>query len=97
MESWNDERMDELSGRVDAGFEKAATKVELTALKNEMNLRFDGVDRAMKERFEEVSGRFGDFGKRLDKIDDRFDRLNNTLFIGLFGLIAAVIANGIWG
>jgi tetrahydromethanopterin S-methyltransferase subunit G len=86
VENWNDERLDELSRRVDAGFEKAATKVELTALKNEMNLRFD-----------EFSGRFGEFGKRFDKIEDRLDRLNSTLLIGLFGLIAAVIANGIWG
>ncbi len=86
VENWNDERLDELSRRMDAGFEKAATKVELTALKNEMNLRFD-----------EVGGRFNEFGKRFDKIEDRLDRLNSTLLIGLFGLIAAVIANGIWG
>ena len=32
VESWNDERLDELSRRVDAGFEKMATKVELNAL-----------------------------------------------------------------
>lgn len=78
VENWNDERLDELSRRIDAGFEKAATK-------EEMNLRFDEVDR-----------RFGEFGKRFDKIDGRLDRLNSTLLIGLFGLIAAVIANGIW-
>ncbi|MFL5833175.1 MAG: hypothetical protein ACJ76B_04250 [Solirubrobacterales bacterium] len=93
VESWNDERMDELSRRMDAGFEKAATK-------EEMNLRFDEVDR----RFEEVSGRFGEVGKRFDKIDaqflhinDRLDRLNQTLFAGLVGVIAAMVANGIWG
>jgi hypothetical protein len=93
MESWNDERLDELSRRVDAGFEKGATKVEVTALRDETNLRFDEVDR-----------RFGEVGMRFDKIDtqllhihDRLDRLNHTLLIGLFGVIAAVIANGIWG
>ena len=86
MENWNDERLDELSRRMDAGFEKAATKVELTALRDEVNLRFD-----------EVSRRFDDFGKRFDKIDDRLDGLNRTLLIGLFGLVAAVIANGLWG
>ena len=86
VESWNDERMDELSRRVDAGFEKMATKVELNAFKEEVNLRFD-----------EVGRRFDEFGKRFDKIDDRLNGLNQTLLIGLFGLIAAVIANGIWG
>jgi hypothetical protein len=78
VESWNDERMSELSRRMDAGFEKAATR-------EEMNLRFD-----------EVARRFGEVGKRFDKIGDRLDRLNNTLLIGLFGVIAAVIANGKW-
>lgn len=90
VENWNDERMDELSRRMDAGFEKTATK-------EEMNLRFDGMQKEMNRRFDEVDRRFGEFGKRFDKIDDRFDRLNNTLYVGLFGLIAAVIANGIWG
>ena len=93
VENWNDDRLDELSRRMDAGFEKAATKVELTGVKDEMNLRFDEVDR-----------RFGEVGKRFDKIDgqllhihDRFDRLNHTLLVGACGVIAAVIANGIWG
>jgi hypothetical protein len=86
VESWNEERLDELSRRMDAGFEKAATK-------EEMNLRFD-----------EVNRRFGEVGKRFDKIDaqflqinDRLDRLNQMFFMGIIGLIAAVIANGVFG
>ncbi|HVD37927.1 MAG TPA: hypothetical protein VNC15_03755 [Solirubrobacterales bacterium] len=86
MDSWNDERMDELSRRVDAGFEKAATKVELRALKDETNLRFDAVDK----RFDKVD-------TQLLHIHDRLDRLNNTLLIGICSVVAAVIANGIWG
>jgi hypothetical protein len=86
VESWNDERLDELSRRMDAGFERTATKEEL-------NLRFGEVDR-----------RFNEVGKRFDKVDaqflhihDRLDRLNHTMLVGAFGLIVAVIANGIWG
>ena len=93
VESWNDERLDELSRRMDAGFEKMATK-------EEMNLRFDAVDK----RFDEVFGRFGEVNKRFDSIDahllqinDRLDRLGNTLLVAAFGIIAAMIANGIWG
>lgn len=93
VENWNDDRLDELSRRMDAGFEKMATK-------EEMNLRFDEVDR----RFDEVSGRFGEVGKRFDKIDaqllhitDRLDRMSNSMLVGAFGVIAALIANGIWG
>ncbi|HET8815309.1 MAG TPA: hypothetical protein VFM51_10190 [Solirubrobacterales bacterium] len=107
VENWNDDRLDELSRRMDAGFEKMATKTELTGLKNEMNLRFDEVSGRFGEvdrRFDEVSGRFGEVGKRFDKIDtqllhinDRLDRLNHTLLVGACGVIAAVLANGIWG
>ncbi|MGN6586985.1 MAG: hypothetical protein ACTHKT_05860 [Solirubrobacterales bacterium] len=93
VESCNDERLDELSRRMDAGFEKvdaslekAATKVELAGLKNEMTLRFREVDR----RFDEVT-----FGIR--SLGERFDRLQNTLMIGLIGVITAIVANGIWG
>jgi len=90
VENWNDERLDELSRRVDKGFEETATKVELSALKNEMNLRFD-----------DFSGRLGRFEgsitAQLSDLGDRLDRLSNGLIIGAFGVIAAVIANGIWG
>lgn len=90
VESWNDERMDELSRRMGAGFEKAATK-------EEMNLRFDEVNR----RFDEVDGRFsrfeGSVTSQFSEINGRLDRLNQTLLVGIFGVIAAMIANGIWG
>ena len=45
VDSWNDERLDELSRRVDKGFEKTATKVELRSTKerNEPALRWNGV------------------------------------------------------
>jgi hypothetical protein len=36
MENWNDDRLDELSRRIDASFERMATK-------EEMNQRFDEV------------------------------------------------------
>lgn len=86
VESWNDERLDELSRRMDAGFEKTATK-------EEMNLRFDEVNR----RFGEVDKRFDLINAHLLQINDRLDRMSNTLLVGAFGVIAAVIANGIWG
>jgi len=90
VESWNDERLDELSRRMDAGFEKAATK-------EEMNLRFDAVDR----RFDEMDARLGCFEgsitSQLSDIGGRLDRLSNALLVGAFGVIAALIANAIFG
>ena len=89
VESWNDERLDELARRMDKGFEGMATKVELAALKTEMNLRFDRVDERSDEfsgrfgevgkRFDEVNGRFGEVGKRFDKIDGQFMHINDRL------------------
>jgi len=93
VENWNDERLDELSRRMDAGFEKAATKVELTAVKDEMNLRFGEVDK----RFDQVDTRFDKIDAQLLHITDRLDRMGNSMLVGAFGIIAALIANGIWG
>jgi uncharacterized protein YicC (UPF0701 family) len=104
VENWNDERLDELSRRMDKGFEEAATKVELSALKNEINLRFDRVDERfdrVDEHFKEFDGRLGRFEgsitSQISDIGDRLDRLSNAVIVGAFALIAAVIANGIWG
>lgn len=83
VENWNDERLDELSRRMDAGF-------AATADKEEMNRRFDEVD-ARFSRFE------GSVTSQFSEINGRLERLNQTLLVGLFGLIAAVLANGIWG
>jgi hypothetical protein len=74
MESWNDERMDELSRRVDAGFEKTATT-------EEMNVRFVEVD-ARFNRFEKmIETQFG-------RINDRLDKLTFAI-IGILGTFAA--------
>jgi hypothetical protein len=79
VDSWNDERMDELSRRMDAGFEKASTQEELNQRFIEANRRFDTIDAQFLH------------------INDRLDRMNNTLLIGTFGVIAALIANAIFG
>jgi hypothetical protein len=91
VDSWNDERMDELSRRMDAGFEAMATK-------EEMNRRFDEMDCLFGQRLDGVNDRLGRFegsvASQFSEINDRLDRLNHTLLIGTFGVIAALIANG---
>jgi hypothetical protein len=97
MESWNDERLDELSRRVDAGFEKAATKTELAATNKEMNRRFDEANGRF-DRFEKTVGsRFDEVAGELRHLSERFDRLLNTLTVGLIGVIAALLAGGFFG
>ena len=58
VENWNDDRLDELSRRVDAGFKE------------------------MRDGFAQVN--------------NRLDRQNHTLLAGALGVIAALIANGIF-
>jgi hypothetical protein len=68
-----------------------------TATKEEMNLRFDAVDL----RFDEMDARLGRFEggvmAQLSDISNRLDRLSNGLLVGAFGVIAALIANAIFG
>lgn len=59
VERWNDDRLDELSRRMDDGFKE------------------------MREGFAQLNG--------------RLDRQNHTLLVGALGVIAALIANGIFG
>jgi hypothetical protein len=61
VENWNDERLDELSRRIDAGF-------AATADREETNRRFDE-GAAQLERFEShVRTEFHRFTDRLDKL-----------------------------
>jgi hypothetical protein len=55
VESWNDERLDELSQRVDDGFK-------------EMRAGFARVDKEMKEGFARVDVKFDKLGDRIDKL-----------------------------
>lgn len=88
VERWNDDRLDELSQRMDAGFK-------------EVREGFARVDKEMKEGFAKVDQRFvrveGEMKEGFARIEDRFDRMNHTLLVGALGVIAALIANGIFG
>ncbi len=48
-EAWTDERLDDLAGRMDRGFDRVDrdirdTRTEVSVLRSEMNERFDRVD-----------------------------------------------------
>ncbi|HKO37679.1 MAG TPA: hypothetical protein VJU14_04860 [Solirubrobacterales bacterium] len=84
VENWNDDRMNELSRRMDAGFEKAATK-------EEVNLRFDGMQKEIKRRFDEVDKSFGKVDQQFARLNDRIDRFGYAIMFFGFSLTAAVI------
>ncbi len=72
VENWNDDRLDELSQRMDAGFEKAATK-------EEMNLRFDKVD----HNLDKADREFDRLNDRLDKLFYGLSFFGLTLVLNL--------------
>jgi hypothetical protein len=76
-ETWTDERLDDLNAKVDQGF---------ADLKAEMRGRFAGLERRMEGRFTGLDARF-------DKIDERFDRMQQTLIAGFAVMIAALIGS----
>ncbi len=82
VENWNDERMDELSRRMDAGFEQAATKSEMKQGFSEVNRRFDE-SVARSQRFESK------VGAEFDRFTDRLDKL---FYIQLFFLVSLATA-----
>jgi hypothetical protein len=76
-ESWTDDKMDALNAKVDRVDNdlralRVETKTEFTAVRGEMDRRFNKVD----ERFDRVDARFDKLDDRFEKIDDRFEKID---------------------
>jgi hypothetical protein len=80
VENWNDDRLDELSRRIDAGFK-------------EMREGFVRVDREMKEGFGRVDARFAQMDAKFDRVDARFDKLFIAIITVGGGFAATTIAS----
>jgi archaellum component FlaC len=103
MENWNDDRLDELSRRMDDGFKemregfaRMVTREEMKELIASINVRFEQIDK----RFDQVDKRFDQVDKRFDQVDKRFDRLENRvdrLYYGCLALLVLLIGNSILG
>ena len=85
-EAWTDERLDDLTNRVDEGFARADVRID--RFEDQVDARFDKVD-ARFERFEDkVDSRFANVDARFDKLDMRFEWLWRLM---LAGYITAVL------
>jgi predicted nuclease with TOPRIM domain len=73
-ESWTDDRMDDLNGKVDAL--RLETKAEFTAVRGEVKEEFAAVRTEMREGFERIEKRFDKIDERFDKIDARFEKVD---------------------
>ncbi len=91
-EKWTDERLDDLSVKVDRGF---------ADVKAEMKAGFERMEAKMDERFTQVDERFTQMDKRFEKVDARFERMEdrfhtlNLAFIGGAAVVIATLLGGI--
>jgi hypothetical protein len=89
-ESWTDERLDDLNGRVSDGFERVEGQVR--DLRGEMNERFDKGFGKVDARFEKVDARFDKVDAKFERIDGRLDSIQRTMAMGAFTLAGAILA-----
>lgn len=107
MDSWNDDRLDELNGRMDKGF--AHVDERFIRLEGEMKEGFARVDDRfvrlegeMKEGFAEIRGELRQmndrFDRRFDCVDEKFNRLMHALMVaGLsFGITTFATLGGLF-
>jgi hypothetical protein len=73
-ESWTDDRLDDLNGKVDVLHLEMRT--EFKAVRGEMGEEFAAVRREMKEEFKAVRG---EMKAGFDKIDERFEKMDERL------------------
>lgn len=97
-EAWTDERLDDLSTRMDEGFrELRAETGALRAEMGELRAEVGQVREALGELRAEIKGlekkfdaKFGAVDAKFSAVDKRFDDVMRTMQIG-FGLIGAVL------
>jgi macrodomain Ter protein organizer (MatP/YcbG family) len=99
VESWNDDRLDELSGRMDDGFREMREgfaridqKLDQLPTREEIDQRFAAVTREMDVRFATADRHMN---QRFEATDRRIDRLNLRLEHMVWAMVAA--AGGIIG
>jgi chromosome segregation ATPase len=71
---WTDDRMDDLKQQVDELGRRMETG--FAEQRNEMNARFDRLEKSLEVRFEKVDERFDKVDERFDKVDERFERVD---------------------
>jgi uncharacterized sporulation protein YeaH/YhbH (DUF444 family) len=86
VESWNDDRLDELSGRVDSGFKEI--RGEMRQGFAEINARLDRIPTR-----DEIDHRFEATEGRIDRVRNRLEHL----VWGIFAVGGALLANLLGG
>lgn len=88
--SWTDERLDDLSARMDAGF--ARVDSEIKDLRSEMQAGFKGVRTEMHDGFRDLRAEVrGD----IEALRSLMFRFGGGMLLCLAGVIASSAANGL--
>lgn len=99
-EAWTDERLDDLTNRVDEGFRESRedlrvfrleVKSDLASLRGEMDNRFQKLESSIDARFDKVDGRFDKIDGRFARLDARFDALQRMLLGGMLTFILSIV------
>jgi len=102
LERWNDDKMDALAGGVtDLGRRADVLEVKVDGLSEQVDQRFEQVDKDMREQRQETKAGFERVDKRFERVDKdmrelrqetkaSFERMQWTL-IGVAGAIVAAL------
>ncbi|MFT3866600.1 MAG: hypothetical protein QM729_20250 [Solirubrobacterales bacterium] len=86
--TWTDEKLDALEKKVDDGFARMSSRMDVEFARNEERFR------AIDERFVEVGRRFdrmeGDMKEGFARMDAKFDALNRTIIQVGGGLVGTM-------
>jgi hypothetical protein len=85
-ESWTDDRLDDLNGKVDVL--RSEMKTEFASVRGEMEKRFDRMEKRFDKGFEKIDERFE---RMEERFDTRLDSLNHVLILFSGGVCAALI------
>jgi hypothetical protein len=82
-EAWTDDRLDDLANRMDRGFDRVDKDVR--ELRAETKSEFALLRGEMCERFDKVDARF-------ERVNDRLDSIQRTIAFGAVAMSAAFLA-----
>lgn len=87
-EKWTDERLDDLSKKVEDGF--AGTKAEIADTKGELKAEIADTRAEMRHGFDRVDTETRELRREMNA---RFDAMNRNMFAGVIAVVAAVIGS----
>jgi DNA anti-recombination protein RmuC len=97
-QSWSDDRLDDLSGRVDVGFARLeqrldASEERLARRIDESAERMEAIATRLNTRIDESARDLRlEFNTRFDRLESRFDRMQQTIILTGGGIVATLIA-----